>query len=63
MAEQPMPEAEREDLRKLAEEESRVVVRIKPYATFETPPRHVYNPDDVQTLTHGYGATLPWDAG
>ena len=39
----------------------RVTVRIKPYATFETPPRHVYNPDDVKTLTHGYGATLPWD--
>ena len=63
MAEQPMPDAERQDLRKLAEEEGRVVVRIKPYATFETPPRHVYNPGDVQTLTHGYGATLPWDAG
>ena len=62
MAEQPMPEPEREDLRKMAEEEGRVVVRIQPYATFETPPRHVYNPDDVQTLTHGYGATLPWDA-
>lgn len=62
MAEQPMPEPEREDLRKMAEEEGRVVVRIEPYATFETPPRHVYNPDDVQTLTHGYGATLPWDA-
>lgn len=62
MAEQPMPEPEREDLRKMAADEGRVVVRIQPYATFETPPRHVYNPDDVQTLTHGYGATLPWDA-
>ncbi len=62
MAEQEMPEAEREDLRKLAAEEGRVVVRIRPYATFETPPRHVYNPDDVATLTHGYGASLPWDA-
>ena len=63
MAGQAMPESEREDLRRLAAEEGRVVVRIKPYATFETPPRHVYNPDDVKTLTHGYGASLPWDAG
>ena len=63
MAGAEMPEPERADLRKLAVEEGRVTVRIKPYATFETPPRHVYNPDDVKTLTHGYGATLPWDAG
>lgn len=62
MAEQPMPEAERVDLRKMAEEEKRVVVRIKPYATFESPPRHVYNPEDVATLSHGYGANMPWDA-
>lgn len=62
MAEQPMPESEREDLRKMAEEEKRVVVRIKPYATFESPPRHVYNPEDVATLSHGYGANMPWDA-
>lgn len=62
MAGEAMPEAERVDLRKLAVEEGRVVVRIAPYATFETPPRHVYNPDDVKTLTHGYGASLPWGA-
>lgn len=62
MAEQPMPESERQDLRKLADEEGRVVVRIKPYATFESPPRHVYNPDDVATLTHDYGANIPWNA-
>jgi len=62
MAEQPMPDAERTNLIQLAREERRVVVRITPYATFESPPRHVYNPDDVATLTHGYGANLPWDA-
>ena len=62
MAEQPMPEAERADLRKLAVTEGRVVVRIKPYATFESPPRHVYDPDDVRTLSHGHGANIAWDA-
>ncbi len=62
MAEQPMPEAEREDLIRLAREERRVVVRITPYATFESPPRHVYSPDDVAGLSHGYGANVPWDA-
>ena len=61
MAEQPMPEAEKTELRKLAIEEQRVVVRIKPESTFESPPRHVYDPDDVETLMHDYGASLPWN--
>ena len=39
-----------------------MVVRIKPDYTFESPPRHVYNPDDVETLTHDYGASIPWNA-
>jgi PPOX class probable F420-dependent enzyme len=60
MAEQPMPEAEKVELRKLAVEEQRVVVRMKPEYTFESPPRHVYNPDDVETLMHDYGASIPW---
>ncbi len=62
MAGQEMPEPQRAELRKLAAEEGRVVVRIRPYATFESPPRHVYAPEDVETLSHGYGANLPWDA-
>jgi hypothetical protein len=32
-----------------------------PYATFETPPRHVAEPDDVKGLTHWLGSTLPWN--
>ena len=36
--------------------------RITPYMTFESPPRHVYKPDDVKGLTHGLGTSLPWDA-
>lgn len=62
MAEQPMPDDEREKLRKLAVEEKRCVIRVKPESTFETPPRHVYNPEDVDTLTHWLGNTLPWDS-
>jgi len=62
MAEQPMPEKERADLRVLAKTEGRVVIRIKPESTFETPPRHVYDPEDVKTLTHWLGASLPWNS-
>jgi len=62
MAEKEMPEKERADLRVLARKEKRVVVRIKPETTFETPPRHVYQPEDVKALTHWYGNTLPWNA-
>ncbi len=36
------------------------MVRCTPYATFETPPRHVSEPDDVKGLTHWLGSTLLW---
>lgn len=62
MAEQPMPEDERVKLRALAREEKRIVIRVTPESTFETPPRHVHKPEDVDTLTHWLGATLPWNA-
>ena len=62
MAEQPMPEEERDKLRKLAIEEQRCVIRVTPNSTFETPPRHVYEPSDVDALSHSLGTTLPWDA-
>jgi len=56
-----------EDIRPMVEEgarrESRVVLRLRPYATFESPPRHVSSAGDVKPeLTHGYGALLPWAA-
>ena len=62
MAEQPMPTEERAKLRKLAMQEGRCVIRVKPETTFETPPRHVYNPKDVDTLSHWLGNTLSWNA-
>lgn len=62
MAEGPIPETKRNELVKMAEEEQRVQVRFTPYATFHSPPRHVHKPDDIDTLTHDYGANLPWGA-
>jgi PPOX class probable F420-dependent enzyme len=62
MAGQPMPDAERTQIYAIARKEGRVVVRITPESTFESPPRHVWQPDDVKTLAHDYGATLPWGA-
>ena len=62
MAEQPMPKQERDKLRQLAIKEQRCVIRIKPESTFETPLRHVYNPKDVDSLSHGYGTTVDWNS-
>jgi PPOX class probable F420-dependent enzyme len=60
MAGQPMPESVRSNLRKVAVDEKRVVMRLQPYQTFETPPRHVNKPEDTKNLTHWLGTTLPW---
>lgn len=46
--------------RELATAEDRVVLRLKPYATFMTPPRHVYHEDDLSTLSHWTSTSLPW---
>jgi hypothetical protein len=36
---------------------------LRPYETFESPPRHVHSAADVgEQLTHGLGATLSWRA-
>src|SRR6266403_6264844 len=40
MAGQPMPESVRGQVRQGAVVEKRVVLRLRPYETFETPPRH-----------------------
>ena len=61
MAGQPMPEEVRPMIAEGVTKENRVVLRLTPYATFETPPRHVYSPDDVnENLTHEVGPSLPW---
>ena len=46
-----------------AKNEDRVVLRLRPYATFETPPRHVHNESDINpSLTHWTSTSLPWNA-
>ena len=61
MAGEPMPEDVRPLIAEGITRENRVVLRLAPYATFETPPRHVYSADDVnEKLVHGLGISLPW---
>jgi PPOX class probable F420-dependent enzyme len=61
MAGEPMPEEVRPLIAEGVRRENRVVLRLTPYATFETPPRHVYSADDVnEKLVHGLGISLPW---
>ena len=62
MAGQPMPDGVRPIVAEGARREGRVVLRLTPYATFESPPRHVNEAADVnESLIHGYGALLPWN--
>jgi PPOX class probable F420-dependent enzyme len=60
MAEDEMAEAMLPRIRSMCRAEDRVVIRLKPYATFETPPRHVCCPEDVDILTHSTSTSLPW---
>ena len=60
MAGEEVPESRHPQIKKMADEENRVVIRIKPYATFETPPRHVYQMSDIDTLTHFTSTSMPW---
>lgn len=60
MAGNEMPESLRPMVAEGAKQEERVVLRLKPYATFYTPPRHAYSADDLPTLTHETSASIPW---
>jgi hypothetical protein len=64
MAGQPMPEKVRPMIAEGVTRENRVVLRLTPYATFETPPRHVHSAEDVnennENLVHDLGVSLPW---
>ena len=60
MAGEQVPESRRPQIEEMARQEQRVVIRVKPYATFETPPRHVYKMSDIDTLTHFTSTSLPW---
>jgi PPOX class probable F420-dependent enzyme len=60
MAGEEVPESRRPQIEQMADDEERVVIRVTPYATFETPPRHVYQMSDLDTLTHFTSTSLPW---
>jgi PPOX class probable F420-dependent enzyme len=60
MAGEKVPDSRRPQIRQMAADEHRVVIRVRPYATFETPPRHVYQMSDIDTLTHFTSSSMPW---
>jgi len=61
MAGESMPEEVRPLIAEGVIREDRVVLRLTPYATFETPSRHVHSPEDInENLTHELGTSLPW---
>lgn len=60
MSGQPLPEAARPGVEAMARKEKRVVLRVTPVSTFETPPKHLHAGDDGSKLTHSLGQTLPW---
>jgi PPOX class probable F420-dependent enzyme len=63
MAGEPMSEEVRPMVAEGARRENRVVLRLRPYATFYTPPRHVHAESDINpSLTHSASSSIPWDA-
>jgi hypothetical protein len=60
MAGEPMPPSARPDVDEMCRREHRVVLRLRPYATFQTPPRHVHKAADLKGLTHWVSRSLPW---
>jgi len=60
MAGEPVPAERVGQIAEMAREEGRVVIRVTPYATFETPPRHVHKMEDLDGLTHFTSASMPW---
>jgi len=52
--------AKQTEIERMARDENRVVIRVTPYATFATPPRHVYQAGDIDTLTHFTSQSQPW---
>lgn len=61
MAGQPMSDDVRPMVEEGARVEHRVAVRLRPYATFYTPPRHVHSEADVNpSLLHTTSTSMPW---
>jgi hypothetical protein len=62
MSGEPLGPELRPVVKAMGEEEGRVLVRCRPYATFVTPPRHLHNNDQAEQLTHWVSASMAWDA-
>jgi PPOX class probable F420-dependent enzyme len=60
MAGEEVPAERRPQIAQMARDEERVVIRVQPYATFETPPRHVHQMADIDTLTHFTSTSMAW---
>jgi PPOX class probable F420-dependent enzyme len=60
MAEKDVTSDKLPEIERMAREENRVVIRVRPYATFATPPRHVYKAEDIDALTHFTSNSQPW---
>jgi PPOX class probable F420-dependent enzyme len=60
MAGHEMPDDARPDVEEMVHREHRVVVTLTPYATFQTPPRHVHEAADLKGLTHWTSSSMPW---
>lgn len=66
MAGVPTPASMREMVRETMRREKRVLMRITPTSTFETPPRQVtaemQDADSPGEVTHWVSELMPWDA-
>jgi uncharacterized pyridoxamine 5'-phosphate oxidase family protein len=61
MAGRPVSDEVRPKMERGARAEDRVLLRLKPYETFATPPRHIFSEKDVDKhLTHWTSTTMPW---
>jgi Pyridoxamine 5'-phosphate oxidase len=62
MSGEPLGPELRPVVKAVGEEEGRVLVRCRPYATFVTPPRHLHRNEQEERLTHWVSASMPWGA-
>ena len=61
MAGTPMSEDVRPMVEEGARAENRVAIRLRPYGTFHSPPRHVHSEDDIGPgLLHQTSTSMPW---
>jgi PPOX class probable F420-dependent enzyme len=62
MSGEQLPDDARPVVEAMAQQEGRVVLRCRPYATFATPPRHLHSNDQDERITHWTSGSVPWAA-